>query len=610
MKKLYTYSNVLLYFSLSLIFFFLSNCAGTTGSSALPQAIIETADNDSGTIAISTPDASTGYVVVTGTEDSIPSSSTIIVELGTASTASLLLDKVQNYIFPKALAEEPSCKIGDENLSDIPQCPELSATNKCKYTPNSDGSFTLQVPATTTQSVSISYVNTDCEGVKVVNEQDVPQNVTALQLEIRDWTSFDATQTVYFLGNHIDATDSDGSPTENTISLIEASRSSGSDGTLYTADKTNNLSFSSVDSSSVIHNANSITAYTSVDNTKYFILETTLITQFRKLAAPTSGSDITQSAVNMIYRDCDSDSSCSSPYMGTSHFSQIDSETCTDNDLIFFIKNSPGNLTNQSSVFLLNDFDDATYDSASISTIKLDLDLSSSDLSGIEVSKILVGYYYNQTYYFVIKGSDGMNYVIQSYIIDDLCTVTGNVSLSVDYYQELPSISDVYKYKSFIAYSSNSHAESLFFAILDPSNQVVQLIDTHQIYDSTLNAYLTISLTDYIPSSSTDNISYSPLSMNVNASTTAADIEIQILLSYGGGLIEIAKNPTVCSGYTDNVCETSEYDSSDYQFSAPTIFDIDTFDADGIYQDFIIIDKGRSYDNNSLVYLKESNEEV
>ncbi|MCP5464004.1 MAG: hypothetical protein H7A33_03170 [Deltaproteobacteria bacterium] len=133
-----------------------------TGGSALPQASIPPPSDD---IQVSSPD-SQGFVVVQGSSSSqIPDSGVVTIEV-VSSSASLSLPQLPGLIdlIPKAYAA--TCE------SELPQCPELDGDNKCQKTANTDGSFSLRVPAGATDSLIIGYLdpNAGCEEVQAYGE--------------------------------------------------------------------------------------------------------------------------------------------------------------------------------------------------------------------------------------------------------------------------------------------------------------------------------------------------------------------------------------------------------------------------------------------------------
>lgn len=178
------------------------NCAGTTGSSALPQATIETADNSDG-ISISSP-SSEGIVIISGIENTVQNAeiSTVIVQVSTSTSASLLPNNflLQNII-PSAYAQS-ECSINSTPLSSIPECPELNSSGYCQYTPNSDGSFTLSVEADENSSFSISYINTtSCEETTLSEEVSASSNNYSLPIDAINWAYSDIHHFMYIFGD-------------------------------------------------------------------------------------------------------------------------------------------------------------------------------------------------------------------------------------------------------------------------------------------------------------------------------------------------------------------------------------------------------------------------
>ncbi len=162
----------------------LSNSASPTASLPLPPL-----DEP---ITVSAPD-SNGYVTVTGGTSAVPNSSVVIIEVG-SSTASLNLMDYCDKFMNTAYAQTCS--------SDLPQCPTLSSDNKCQYTSSSDGSFTLQVPATTSNQITVSYLDlTTCEETEV-GSLSIDDNIISLSMDAAAMVYDTATQKTYIIGNN------------------------------------------------------------------------------------------------------------------------------------------------------------------------------------------------------------------------------------------------------------------------------------------------------------------------------------------------------------------------------------------------------------------------
>ncbi len=174
-------------------FFYMGGLVGCGASGLLPQTSLPLPENDD-PITISSPD-SAGYVVITGSDEAVPESSTIIVTV-TEASSSLNLQKLGDALINTANAA--TC------TSELPQCPELSGDNQCQFTANDDGSFTLSVPASLSSTIAVNYLDpTTCAEVEAY-EEVVEEGITSIDMDIDSLFSDDASGLLYFLGADAD----------------------------------------------------------------------------------------------------------------------------------------------------------------------------------------------------------------------------------------------------------------------------------------------------------------------------------------------------------------------------------------------------------------------
>lgn len=149
----------------------LSSCGG-----ALPQTSIPLPSNDP--VTVSSPNSS-GNVTVSATASSVPSNSIVVVQVG-SSSASLNLDDLFQGYFESAQAA--TC------TSTVPACPSLDADGKCQSTANTDGSFSIDVPATTSSTIAVTYLDPDdaCTEKTLLSAKAVPSNIISLDREVAD----------------------------------------------------------------------------------------------------------------------------------------------------------------------------------------------------------------------------------------------------------------------------------------------------------------------------------------------------------------------------------------------------------------------------------------
>lgn len=166
-------------------------------SSASPQANIPLPSNDD-PITVSSPDA-TGYVTITGNSSAVPNDSIVIVEV-VSGTSHLDFDLRFPDLIPSAYAAT-SCS------SSLPECPTLNDDDTCRGTANEDGSFTIQVPATTSDSLIISYLDeaNNCSEVEAYGAK-ISDNVIALSFDVVASAHDGANGILYFLNTTSDAT--------------------------------------------------------------------------------------------------------------------------------------------------------------------------------------------------------------------------------------------------------------------------------------------------------------------------------------------------------------------------------------------------------------------
>lgn len=147
---------------------------GTTGSGSGAETQASLPD----TVDISSPDEQ-GLVTVTGTK-AVTASTTVIITVQNSSTSlNFSLDPVLDFIVPSAHAQS-SC---ETVTSSIPNCPSLSSNNKCKATADENGSFQIKVPATTSQTISVNYLDsTSCEEVSVLESFRINNNSPTLNM--------------------------------------------------------------------------------------------------------------------------------------------------------------------------------------------------------------------------------------------------------------------------------------------------------------------------------------------------------------------------------------------------------------------------------------------
>lgn len=159
------------------------------GGSASPQANIPLPSNDD-PITVSSP-AATGYVTVTGNSSAVPNDAIVIIEV-VSSTSHFDFDLAFPDLIPSAYAAT-SCS------SSLPECPTLNDDDTCRGTANEDGSFTILVPATTSDSLIISYLDDEnnCSEVEAYGAE-ISDNIIALSFDVVAAT-YDSTNGLLYL---------------------------------------------------------------------------------------------------------------------------------------------------------------------------------------------------------------------------------------------------------------------------------------------------------------------------------------------------------------------------------------------------------------------------
>jgi len=182
----------------------LGACSGSGGSAAPTASLPLPASDPSDPITVSSPDAN-GFVVVTGTSSAVPEAAKIIV---TVSSSSSSLD-IDFFLFSTAYAAS-SC------TSELAECPTLT-DGQCQYDANDDGSFVLQVPASISDTIGISYLdNTTCEEVSAYSKT-VESGITSLQMSAKDIALDDVNDQLLIFGSVEDVT---------TLDIIDAKNGS------------------------------------------------------------------------------------------------------------------------------------------------------------------------------------------------------------------------------------------------------------------------------------------------------------------------------------------------------------------------------------------------
>lgn len=164
-----------------------SACFGS-GNSALPQASLPIPSNDDQTgtndgsngVEITSPD-SLGFVVITAKASTVPDTSTVVITVG-SSTSGLLKwgEKAWTHACDLLI---PEARASSACATDIPQCPDLNSSGKCQTTARSDGSFSVQVPAKSSNRITVSYLDsTSCAETVLIDEQQPNSNTIRLGL--------------------------------------------------------------------------------------------------------------------------------------------------------------------------------------------------------------------------------------------------------------------------------------------------------------------------------------------------------------------------------------------------------------------------------------------
>ncbi|MBU0507161.1 hypothetical protein KJ708_14330 [bacterium] len=181
------------------VFILIVSCAAfyqamACSGSAAPTASLPNIYNDE-PITISAPDAN-GFVTVTGGADSVGASTVVILGVSEAASSSISLLQLCDALVGEAYATTCS--------SDLPVCPTLDSDNKCHVSSDSDGAFTTTVPATTSDQITISYLDpTDCTEV-TVGVASVSSNIISLPIEAIGVVKHPSLDYVYVLGNDAD----------------------------------------------------------------------------------------------------------------------------------------------------------------------------------------------------------------------------------------------------------------------------------------------------------------------------------------------------------------------------------------------------------------------
>lgn len=164
-------SFILLTILLGLIFQLL-NCAGA----ALPQTSLPLPENDP--VSISGPNGN-GIVTLTSSANSDLAGATLLVRVN-ANTANLDAHFIEmnllSHLIRTANAQS-TCS------SSLPVCPTLS-DGECQATANADGSFSVNVPATLSDTISASYLDPNtCAEIVLIEGKAIPNDVVTLDFE-------------------------------------------------------------------------------------------------------------------------------------------------------------------------------------------------------------------------------------------------------------------------------------------------------------------------------------------------------------------------------------------------------------------------------------------
>lgn len=176
---------------MTLTVLWMASCS-SGGGSASPQANIPLPSSDD-PITVSSPDA-TGYITITGNSSAVPNDAIVIIEV-VSGTSHFDFDLTFPDLIPSAYAAT-SCS------SSLPECPTLNDDDTCRGTANADGSFTIQVPATSSDSLIISYLDeaNNCSEVEAYGAQ-ISDNIIALSFDVVAATYDSINGVVYFLND-------------------------------------------------------------------------------------------------------------------------------------------------------------------------------------------------------------------------------------------------------------------------------------------------------------------------------------------------------------------------------------------------------------------------
>lgn len=155
-----------------------TNCSGF----AAPQTSIPLPENDP--VSISGPDAN-GLVTLTSGANSNLANAKLIVSVNSPTATSqkietLLSLNVFDVLISTASAQS-ECSTGLTTT-----CPTLDNNQQCEATANADGSFSIEVPATASDSISASYLDpSTCEEILLIDNESIPTDVVTLSFEAK-----------------------------------------------------------------------------------------------------------------------------------------------------------------------------------------------------------------------------------------------------------------------------------------------------------------------------------------------------------------------------------------------------------------------------------------
>jgi len=158
------------------------SCAVAGSSSAGPPVVIL-----GETITVSSL-SDDGIITITGANDSADADAFVVA---TAEGASSSL----THASVLELNQETSSNCLSNSL---PECPEIT-DGACYVVASSEGSFTLDIPATATDTVAVKSVEPiNCSETDIVSRRAIPQDVPPLNMDATTFTHFEGEY--YFLG--------------------------------------------------------------------------------------------------------------------------------------------------------------------------------------------------------------------------------------------------------------------------------------------------------------------------------------------------------------------------------------------------------------------------